>query len=69
LTRRGRALQTKLLPYAVTVNSTALAGFTPKEVAQLQGLLAKLRANLAQRQRSRAGQAERVTRAVSADNR
>lgn len=54
LTRRGRSLQTKLLSYAVTVNATALAGLTPKEVSQLQALLAHLRRNLEQRSRARA---------------
>lgn len=46
LTARGRALQAKLLPYAVMVNASATAGLTAKEVAQLHSLLAKLRENL-----------------------
>lgn len=56
LTRSGRALQTKLLSYAVTVNANALAGFTLADTALLQELLARLRANLAQRQQARAAQ-------------
>ena len=53
LTRRGRALQNKLLPYAVQVNATALAGLQPQEVTLLQTLLAQLRANLEQREHDR----------------
>ncbi len=59
LTRSGRALENKLLPYAVTVNANALSGFAPKDVQQLQSLLARLRANLEQRQQARVAYGER----------
>lgn len=58
LTRSGRALQKKLLSYAVTVNANALAGFTQADIASLQDLLARMRANLALRQQARSAQAE-----------
>jgi DNA-binding MarR family transcriptional regulator len=58
LTRSGRALQDKLLPYAVTVNANALAGFTPTDVTQLLDLLARLRSNLEQREQARATRSE-----------
>lgn len=64
LTRSGRALQKKLLSYAVTVNANALAGFTAADTAKLVELLARLRANLAQRHQARteAGQVGSRTR-------
>ncbi len=66
LTRSGRALQTKLLPYARLVNQTALTGLSAPEVAQLQRLLGHLRANLGQRQQSRSTKTERTERLVRA---
>lgn len=54
LTRSGRALQDRLLSYAVTVNANALAGFSATEVRQLRAYLARLRGNLAARHEARA---------------
>ncbi len=55
LTRRGRALRHKLVPYAVEVNEAALEGLDPREVRQLQITLQKVRNNLRRREANRAG--------------
>ena len=58
LTAAGRALQERLLPYAIEVNATALEGVSKPEVRQLRELLARIRANLEKRQRAREETAE-----------
>ncbi len=53
LTPRGRALRRRLLPYAIEVNAAALEGVSPGEISALRATLAKIRANLARRERAR----------------
>ena len=53
LTRAGRALKKRLLPYAVDVNANALAGLSATEIAQLRDLLGRIRTNLERRQQAR----------------
>lgn len=50
LTRTGKALKPRLLPYAIEVNAAAVAGFSPSELDLLRCLLARVRQNLALRQ-------------------
>lgn len=57
LTRRGRALKARLLPYAVAVNETAVDGLKASEVRQLRILLEKVRARLEQREEALANDA------------
>lgn len=47
LTRKGKAMQAKLLPHAAEVNALACAGFSPDEVALLRKLLTAMRGNMA----------------------
>jgi MarR family transcriptional regulator, organic hydroperoxide resistance regulator len=47
LTPKGRALEAKLLPLAKDVVSTAVAGFSQREVASLLAMLRRIQANLA----------------------
>lgn len=49
LTAEGRALRSRLLPYAVEVNSAALTGFSAAEIRSLRDLLARIRSNLERR--------------------
>lgn len=58
LTLAGRALRARLLPYAIEVNATALEGMSKIEIRQLRTLLARIRENLARRQRAREATAE-----------
>ena len=53
LTRAGRALKKRLLPYAVDVNANALVGLSATEIAQLRDLLGRIRTNLERRQQAR----------------
>jgi DNA-binding MarR family transcriptional regulator len=46
LTRKGRQLETKLIPLAIEVVDTAFEGFTPKDVRQVLGFLKAMQANL-----------------------
>jgi len=46
LTPRGRALERELVPIAVRVVDTALAGLTAREVGAARRVLARIRANL-----------------------
>ena len=55
LTRRGRALRRKLVPYAVEVNGAALEGLAPREIEQLRMTLQKVRNNLQRREANRDG--------------
>jgi len=55
LTRRGRALRRKLVPYAVEVNGAALEGLELREIEQLRRTLQKVRNNLQQRESNRVG--------------
>jgi DNA-binding MarR family transcriptional regulator len=59
LTRAGRALRRKLVPYAIEVNEAALAGISAREIAALQNTLTKIRRNLARREARRNGVEER----------
>lgn len=49
LTREGRSLRRKLMPYAMEVNAAALEGLDPHEVRQLHETLRKVRDNLQRR--------------------
>ena len=62
LTRAGRALKKRLLPYAVEVNATALEGLSAKEISLLCDLLGRMRANLERRQQARELATGRATR-------
>jgi MarR family transcriptional regulator, organic hydroperoxide resistance regulator len=53
LTARGKALKSKLLPYARDVNAAALAGLSRSEITELRRLLDRLQANLAARSQAR----------------
>ena len=46
LTPKGRALQTKLLPFAIDVNDKALQGLSDGEIGFLRLVLTRIRANL-----------------------
>lgn len=46
LTPKGRALEAKLLPFAVAVNDSALAGLSDGEIGFLRLVLSRIRANL-----------------------
>lgn len=50
LTRCGRALKPRLLPYAREVNTAAAEGFSAAELALLRRLLDRVQKNLARRQ-------------------
>ncbi|MBI2802348.1 MAG: MarR family transcriptional regulator [Gammaproteobacteria bacterium] len=50
LTRAGKALKPRLLPYALEVNAAAVTGFSPSELGLLRRLLARVQQNLARRQ-------------------
>ena len=50
LTRTGKALKPRLLPYAREVNLAAVAGFSATELALLRRLLDRVQKNLARRQ-------------------
>ena len=47
LTPRGRALERRLVPLAVTVNAIAVRGIAPRQIAAIRGTLIALLANLA----------------------
>ena len=53
LTRAGRQLKQKLIPYAAEVNQAALAGISAREVADLRRVLEKIRTNLQRRSAAR----------------
>ena len=55
LTRRGRVLRHKLVPYAIDVNEAALEGLDPREIEQLRNTLQKVRENLGRRDTHRNG--------------
>jgi DNA-binding MarR family transcriptional regulator len=55
LTRQGRALRSKLMPYAMEVNAAALDGLDSREIGQLQLTLQKVRGNLQRRNTDREG--------------
>ena len=46
LTRQGKALEKKLLPYAVDVNRIALKSITPEEAEVLRGLFRRMKDSL-----------------------
>ena len=50
LTAEGRALKTKLLPFAQQNHDDALAGFTPEEITALMDALRRIRHNVRGRQ-------------------
>lgn len=49
LTRQGRSLRRKLMPYAMEVNAAALEGLDSREIRQLHQTLQKVRGNLQRR--------------------
>ncbi len=54
LTRYGRALRRKLLPYARDVNAAGLDGFSANEISELRTALNRIRHNLQRREATRA---------------
>lgn len=62
LTRAGRALKKRLLPYAVEVNATALEGLSSRDISLLCDLLGRIRANLERRQQAREATTGRTAR-------
>lgn len=62
LTRAGRAVKKRLLPYAVEVNATALEGLSAADITRLCELLARIRSNLERRQQAREATAARSSR-------
>ncbi len=46
LTRKGRALEPKLIPYAMTVNDVAAKGISKKEIKEFTKIINKIRANI-----------------------
>ena len=46
LTKKGRALEAKLIPYAMSVNDVAAKGITKKEIKEFTKVINKIRANI-----------------------
>ncbi len=46
LTKKGRALEPKLIPYAMSVNKVAAKGITKKEIKEFTKVINKIRANV-----------------------